>query len=56
MPESRASRIAFTIYPPFLKTVHRLKRRLIENPLRHGAQGFATDLDGLRAKAASALR
>jgi len=44
------------IYPPFLETVHSLKRRLIENPLRHGADGFAMDLDGLRAKASSGER
>ncbi|MDD9802680.1 MAG: pyridoxal phosphate-dependent aminotransferase [Deltaproteobacteria bacterium] len=44
------------IYPPFLETVHSLKRRLIENPLRHGADGFAMDLDGLRAKASSSER
>jgi cystathionine beta-lyase len=36
------------IYPPFLKIVATLGRRLVENPLLPGPQRYEMDLDGLR--------
>jgi cystathionine beta-lyase len=42
------------IYPPFLSAVRDLGRTLVENPLRQTAEGFALDLEGLRAAAARA--
>jgi cystathionine beta-lyase len=42
------------IYPPFLAAVDEMRRRLIENPLRPGEQGYEVDLEGLRAGAADA--
>ena len=42
------------IYPPFLSAVKNLGRTLRANPLRETAEGYALDLDGLRAQAAQA--
>jgi len=42
------------IYPPFLSAVKNLGRTLRDNPLRETAEGYALDLDGLRAQAAQA--
>jgi cystathionine beta-lyase len=42
------------IYPPFLGAVENLGRTLLANPLRETAQGFAVDVEGLRAQAARA--
>ncbi len=36
------------IYPPFLASVESLGRRLIDNPLRRGPDGYELDLEGLR--------
>lgn len=41
------------IYPPFLATVEKSGRRLIENPLRDDGEGFVMDIEGLH-KAADA--
>lgn len=37
------------IYPPFFGSVGKSRRRLDENPLALGPDGYAVDLDGLRA-------
>jgi cystathionine beta-lyase len=37
------------IYPPFLASVEESGRRLVENPLAHGASRFELDLDQLRS-------
>lgn len=37
------------VYPPFLRAVRDLERRLVENPLRPGRERWELDLDGLRA-------
>jgi cystathionine beta-lyase len=42
------------IYPPFLSAVANLGRTLRDNPLRETEEGYALDLDGLRAQAARA--
>jgi cystathionine beta-lyase len=42
------------IYPPFLGAVENLGRTLLANPLRETAQGFAVDVEGLRAQASRA--
>jgi cysteine-S-conjugate beta-lyase len=42
------------IYPPFLSAVKGQGRRLLENPLRETAEGYALDLDGLAALASQA--
>lgn len=39
------------VYPPFLRAVSDLGRRLVENPLVEGPARFEIDLDGLRAAA-----
>ncbi len=39
------------IYPPFLSSVRTMKRRLVENPLALGGEGYSVDLEGLRAAA-----
>lgn len=44
------------IYPPFLGSVRAMKRRAIENPLVWGPNGYALDLDGLRAGARDGAR
>jgi cystathionine beta-lyase len=42
------------IYPPFLGSLRDLERRLVECPLRPGADGFAMDLEELAEGAAGA--
>ncbi len=37
------------IYPPFLASVTAMGRRLVDNPLRRGADGYELDVAGLRA-------
>jgi cystathionine beta-lyase len=44
------------IYPPFLGSVRATKRRLVENPLALGEDGYGVDLDGLRQAAADGAR
>jgi len=44
------------IYPPFLSSVRNAKRRLIENRLVRGADGFEIDFDSLRADTADGAR
>lgn len=39
------------IYPPFLETVEKSGRRLIENPLRDDGERFVMDIEGLRQAA-----
>ena len=42
------------VYPPFLRSVEWTGRRLIENPLREGAERYGVDIDGLDEAAAQA--
>ena len=42
------------VYPPFLRAVRELGRRMVENPLAIGASRWEIDFDGLRAVAADA--
>jgi len=44
------------VYPPFLHSVAKLRRRLDENPLVARAGGYEIDLDGLRAATDDATR
>lgn len=39
------------IYPPFLMTIEKSGRRLVENPLTDTGSGWALDIEGLRAAA-----
>ncbi len=40
------------IYPPFLMTVEKTGRRMIENPMRDTGEGWELDIEGLRKAAA----
>jgi cysteine-S-conjugate beta-lyase len=42
------------VYPPFLRAVREMERRMVENPLVAGAARFEIDFDGLRAAAPGA--
>lgn len=44
------------VYPPFLRAVRDMERRLVENPLVEGAARYEMDLDGLRAVADASTR
>jgi cystathionine beta-lyase len=44
------------IYPPFLGSLRQTGRALVENPLSYGSQGYALDLDGLRAALSDTTR
>jgi cystathionine beta-lyase len=39
------------IYPPFLMTIEKSGRRLVENPLRDTGSGWELDIEGMRAAA-----
>jgi cystathionine beta-lyase len=42
------------VYPPFLRAVRELERRMVENPLAPGATRWEIDFDGLHAAAGGA--
>ncbi|MEM7408923.1 MAG: MalY/PatB family protein [Myxococcota bacterium] len=44
------------IYPPFLGSVRKTRRRLVENPLVRGPEGYGFDLDHLRRVADAGTR
>jgi cystathionine beta-lyase len=44
------------IYPPFLSAAREHGLRVVESPLREGAEGFEVDLDDLRAKVDAGTR
>ncbi len=44
------------IYPPFLMTIEKTGRRLVENPLRDTGDGFAIDIEGMRQAADAGVK
>jgi cystathionine beta-lyase len=47
--EGQGAVVQTPIYPPFLGSVNKMKRRLVRNPLKLEEDGFHVDLEGLRA-------